>query len=271
MERVHPRAQLHSAQPSSECYRHPMAGQRRYGVGRVFRDNVWPKVSDPVDRIKAAYSRRRERGLDARYSPWASDVLFMRQDLERAVLKMLARNGFRHLEDVRILDVGCGTGGLLRTFVEYGAATENLVGVDLLKERVAEARRLSPQIDFRVANGARLPFEGDTVDLALAFTIFSSIPDPGLRKDVAAEILRVLRPGGGLLWYDFWINPVNPEVEALGLPEVRRLFGREPADARRVTLAPPISRFLAPRSLVACQLLAKIPFLRTHWLALVRS
>jgi ubiquinone/menaquinone biosynthesis C-methylase UbiE len=228
-------------------------------------------VSDPVDRIKRVYARRSELGLDARYSLWDRAILFRAQELERAVLAVLARHGFRPLEDVRVIDAGCGTGGLLRDFVEYGAKPENLVGVDVVAERVSEARRLAPHLDFRVANAAELPFDDSSFDLALAFTMFSSITNATLRDDVAAEILRVLRPGGAVLWYDFWTNPVNPDVEALGLPEVRRLFGREPVEARRVTLAPPITRLLAPHSLLACELLAKIPLLRTHWLALVRA
>ncbi len=100
--------------------------------------------------------------------------------------------------------------------------------------------------------------------------VFSSIPDSGLRRQRRREVVRVLRPGGALLWYDFWVNPVNRAVVALGTDEMRRLFGRGPADRRRVTLAPPISRRLARHSLLACELLAKIPPLRTHWLALIR-
>jgi ubiquinone/menaquinone biosynthesis C-methylase UbiE len=125
-------------------------------------------------------------------------------------------------------------------------------------------------MDIRVANAATLPFDDRTFDLALTFTMFSSIPDAALRLDVATEIRRVLRPRGAVLWYDFWTNPVNADVKALRLREIERLFGRKAAEARRVTLAPPISRRVAPHSLLACELLTAIPFLRTHWLAIVR-
>jgi SAM-dependent methyltransferase len=184
-------------------------------------------MTDPVDQIRQAYARRNEGGLDARYSIWDREALFQRHSLERDLLSMLDRSGFRPLDDVDILDV-------------------------------------------RVANGAALPFEDDCFDLALAFTMFSSIPDGSLRSEVAAEMVRVLRPGGAVLWYDFWTNPVNDDVTALGLPEIERLFGRAPVDARRVTLAPPISRRLARFSVLACELVAAIPVLRSHWLALVR-
>jgi len=223
-----------------------------------------------LDDIKRAYSRRSEAGDKERYSLWEQGPLFRFQELQRAILKLLDRQGFRPLEEVRILDVGCGNGGLLRDLVNYGANPANLSGIDLLEDRIASARRLSPHLDLRVVNAAELPFPDDSFDLALAFTVFSSIKDAEMREAVAAEIMRVLRKGGALLWYDFWTNPVNRDVEPLGLDEVQRLFGCEPVEARRETLAPPIARILASRSWLACQLLAKIPLLRTHWLALVR-
>jgi SAM-dependent methyltransferase len=228
-------------------------------------------MSDPVDRIKQAYARRAGLPSDDRYSIWDREALFRAQSLERSILGVLDRHELRPLGDLKILDVGCGTGHLLRDFVRYGGSPNNLVGVDLLAERVAEAERLAPEMEFRVANAAELPFPDGDFDLALAFTMFSSITDAALRAAVAADMLRVLRPGGSVLWYDFWINPVNADVEGLRLAELKRLFGREPAEARRVTLAPPISRRLAPRSYLACELVQLIPFLRTHWLALLRA
>jgi SAM-dependent methyltransferase len=207
---------------------------------------------------------------DPRYTLWDEAALFRYQERERAILRLLDRQGVSPLDEVRLLDVGCGAGGTLRDFLAYGARPENVAGVDVLEARVSRAKRLAPHLDYRVADAAALPFGNDAFDLALAFTLFSSITDPTTRTRIAAEILRVVRPGGGILWYDFWINPTNPNVEALGLREVGRLFGREPVEARRVTLAPPVARLLAPRSWLACQLLATLPLLRTHWLALVK-
>lgn len=208
--------------------------------------------------------------LEPRYSLWDAAALFRHQERERAILQLLDRQRFRPLSDVRVLDVGCGSGGTLRQFLAYGSDPANLAGIDLLEIRIERARHAAPHLDYRVADAAALPFPDDSFDLALAFTLFSWINDPALRKRVADEIVRVVRPGGGVLWYDFWINPRNRDVTALGLDEVRRLFAREPAEAHRVTLAPPIARVLASRWWLACQLLAKVPLLRTHWLALVR-
>jgi ubiquinone/menaquinone biosynthesis C-methylase UbiE len=217
-----------------------------------------------------ASSGLRSLDVDLRYTLWDDGALFRYHERERAILKLLGRRGFTPLDDVRVLDVGCGDGGTLRDFLDYGASPENLAGIDLADARIDRARRLAPHLDYRVADAAALPFEDQSFDLALAFTLFTSITSAAMRERVAAEIRRVLRPGGGVLWYDFWINPVNPDVNALGLDEVRRLFGGEPVEARRVSLAPPLARLLASRSWLACQLLAQVPLLRTHWLALAR-
>ena len=52
------------------------------------------------------------------------------------------RHGNRSLDEVEILEVGCGTGGELVRLLAMGASMANLYGVDLLPEsmRTAEAR-----------------------------------------------------------------------------------------------------------------------------------
>jgi SAM-dependent methyltransferase len=212
----------------------------------------------------------RSVGLQDRWSLWEPSYLYIQQERERAILRLLDRHGFRPLKDVRVLEIGCGSGSILGEFVRFGVRPQNAVGVDLNEEMIAEARQRLPQLDFHVANAAKMPFPGQTFDLVLAFTLFTSIPDPAERTAVASEVRRVLRPGGALLWYDFWINPLNRETRALGLAEIRRLFGGDPVEARRVTLAPPLARMFASRSWLACEILSRIPFFRTHWLAFVR-
>jgi len=208
--------------------------------------------------------------LEGRWSMWEPSYLYIQQDRERAILRLLGRQGFRPMTDTRVLEIGCGSGSVLGEFVRFGVSPSNAVGVDTNEERIAAARERFPQLDFRVANARKMPFPDRAFDLVLAFTVFTSIQDPAERDAVAQEVQRVLRPGGGLLWYDFWINPINPKTRALGISEIRRLFGRDPVEARRVTLAPPLARVFASRSRLACELLSQVPFFRTHWLALVR-
>jgi SAM-dependent methyltransferase len=186
------------------------------------------------------------------------------QERERALLYVLRAQGLLPLTDSRIIDIGCGTGGVLRDFLRYGAAPENLVGVDLIPERIEAAGQFAPNIDLRVADAADLPFADRTFDMALCFTVFSSIISAQTRELVAREMLRLLRPGGHVVWYDFWINPLNRDTRGLRLRDVARLFGSRPIEARRVTLAAPLARAVAPRWWVGSEVLNALP----EWLEL---
>lgn len=226
-------------------------------------------TTDEATRIRETYARHSFRWQEPQYRGWMPGNLFTAQERERVMLSLLRRHGSFPLTEKRILDVGCGAGKTLLTFLRYGAQPENLFGIDLLEHEIEAARRLAPHLHFEVADAQRLPFDDDTMDLIFAFTLFSSIQGPSIRTTVAKEMLRVLRPTGAVLVYDFWTTGgINPDNRPMRLKEIRRLFPDCEVQARRVTLAPPLARRLAPRFWLACELLARIPLLRTHWLAL---
>lgn len=91
-----------------------------------------------------------------------------------------------------IIDVGCGTGRLLRAAsVRWPEA--QLFGVDPAEQMVSEAIRLNPSATFKLAPAESLPFSDQTADLVLTSLSFHHWADQtkGLQ-----EIARVLRPGG---------------------------------------------------------------------------
>ena len=96
----------------------------------------------------------------------------------------------------RVLDVGCGTGDLLRLLAPL-VAPGNAVGIDLSETMVAEAQRRtgssSSNILFRVGNALDLPFESGSMDRVAATQVLLHIPDPWA---ALAEIYRVLTPEG---------------------------------------------------------------------------
>jgi ubiquinone/menaquinone biosynthesis C-methylase UbiE len=222
-------------------------------------------------RIAAAYARRDECIPPDRYSYFDPANLMMVQTRERRVLRLLARNGCQPLGGKRILEVGCGNGHWLRQFIQWGARPENLVGVDLLPARVAEAARLSPSaVDLRCASAAALDFPDGTFDVVLQSTVFTSILNPSLKQQIAREMVRVVKPAGIVLWYDFLFNNRrNPDVRAIGRAEIARLFPGCRVSLERITLAPPLARLVAPYSRTACLFLEMIPLLRTHYLGTI--
>lgn len=230
-----------------------------------------PTSEQETRRICEAYARRGEKGLHDRYSPLHPGALYLLQSRERTLLRMLRRSGYNDLSRLKVLDIGCGTGGELRRFVLYGADPANLIGVDLLQERVEQARYLNPNIRFLVQNAVELPFDSSTFDLVLLFTVLSSILERSVQQQVASEAWRVLRSGGAIMWYDFIWNPVNRDTRGVSLRQLRILFPEGEFHLRRHTLIPPIARRVAPISWTLCNLLEKVPSFRTHCLGLIRK
>src|SRR5438128_579479 len=100
----------------------------------------------------------------------------------------------------RAIEIGCGTGSVLRKLVDLGADPGCLVGVDILEERVRTARHLAPSIRFESTWPDELQFPDASFDVALTFTLFSSILSGRLAARLAQEIRRVLTPGGTILY-----------------------------------------------------------------------
>jgi ubiquinone/menaquinone biosynthesis C-methylase UbiE len=91
-----------------------------------------------------------------------------------------------------VLDVGCGTGRLLRAAASRWPKAR-LFGVDPAQQMVSEAQRLNSNASFSVASAESLPFADQVAAVALTSMSFHHWAD---QKQGIREIARVLRPGG---------------------------------------------------------------------------
>jgi len=218
----------------------------------------------------AAETERIRRIFEVRKEPGDGPLDLFRfcehQDRHRALLSFFRSIGLSSLSGARILDVGCGSGGHLRRLTDFGAEPENCFGVDLFAPGLLLARRQNPNISFVQASAAHLPFAADSFDFVMQFTVFTSVLDAEIRRAMAAEIHRVLRPAGHFIWYDFaYSNPRNPNVAGLGRRATAELLGEFRLRFQKITLAPPIGRRAVKISVGCYRALAAIPLLRTHY------
>jgi SAM-dependent methyltransferase len=229
-------------------------------------------TADEAGRIRQRYARRDASGKSHLYAWHRPDVLFTQYRLRAEVARALADAGHTALSDAQCLDVGCGTGGWLRTLIEWGVQPTRVHGVDLLADRIAQARALTPGADLRVNDDGTLPYEAGSMDLISANMVFSSILDPAERGRLAAQMARVARRDGLVLIYDFRIrHPRNPDTVGIGRREVARLFPGFRHSCRSLTLAPPLQRPVARISpLLAHALESILPVLRSHLLHVLR-
>jgi ubiquinone/menaquinone biosynthesis C-methylase UbiE len=193
------------------------------------------------------------------------------QEREGRLLAVLAERGYASLANARILEVGCGTGYWLRQFVNWGAQPENISGVDLLPERIDEARSFCPAgISLMHENATQLSAADGAFDLVLQSTVFTSILDPQMKQQIAREMIRVLSPKGFILWYDFHVdNPWNPDVRGVGKAELSRLFPGCQIRLQKLTLAPPLGRPVARISPSIYRALSQIKVICTHYLGTI--
>ena len=228
--------------------------------------------TNELQRLRNVYSGRIEANVISRYSLLRPGELFMAQDRERALLRLLRQSGVVDTADLQILEVGCGRAHRLLDWVRWGTPAVNLVGIDLMEALVRQARLNLPAARFAVASVDHLPFRDSSFDVVTQFTVFSSILDGELRGAAAREMWRILRPGGLVLWYDFrYPSPRNRDVRPVGRREISQLFPDAAIHIRSTTLAPPLSRSLAPLSINVCNLISLLPALRTHYAALLQK
>jgi len=156
--------------------------------------------------------------------------------LRRRFLSML-----RLRRGERVLEVGSGSGVVLRDLAAAVGDRGEVVGIDPSARAVAFARRLSRGrehrcIKVRVGDGMHLPFRTPRFDAALAVTVVLHVADP---ETLVREMVRVVRPGGrvGLQDQDFGTLAVtHPDRELTDriLDGVVHHIYEEPHSGRRL-------------------------------------
>jgi len=243
---------------------------RDSGHGSSPRDNGLNFEAEEA-RIRRAYARYDENHNEIAKRDHANrGNLNMERERDRELQRLLQSRRLIPIGNASALEVGCGTGSVLRRLVEMGADPHCLLGVDMLEQRISLARERNPGIRFETTRPDKLAFPDKQFDLVLAFTLFSSILDRGLAATLASEILRVLRPTGTVIWYDTrYPNPGNPDVTGISRSRLAELFPGCRLELRAITLLPPIARRVG-RWPAGYALLSSVGVLKSRYLGLIR-
>jgi ubiquinone/menaquinone biosynthesis C-methylase UbiE len=116
----------------------------------------------------------------------------------------------------RLLDIGCGTGAFLRE-VKRNYPRLRVAGLDLSAPYLAVARRRLAdwsRVALVEAAAEAMPFAAAQFDIVTCIYLFHELP-PAIRRAVAGEIGRVLKPGGTLLFVDSLQTGDEPDYDAL--------------------------------------------------------
>lgn len=213
---------------------------------------------DQVSRYRALYDESRGGGVEARKSGyrtmvedyydlvteiyehgWGESFHFAPRHRKESFEASIARH--QHFlasrlglaPGMRVLDVGCGVGGPMRSIARFSGA--NVVGVNISAHQVRKATSyverdgLSGLCELLEADFTRMPVEDDAFSAAYAFEATCHAPD---KTEVFSEIFRVLRPGAELGAYEWCLtdrfDPSNPEHQRIkrgieegdGLPDI---------------------------------------------------
>ncbi len=130
-------------------------------------------------------------------------------DMEMSVIE----DYFSEHKNASVLDIGCGCG---RTTVAFNQRGFNVTGVDISENMIREAKRLSPDIDYRIMDACKLEFDDSTFDFVFfSFNGIDEIFPYEKRIDVYKEVFRVLRPGGIFIFSchnSFWLNRSGRDI-----------------------------------------------------------
>jgi len=157
---------------------------------------------------------RRSKTYEDSWEPW-----FFFDRLHNAVLNLVENQ----VNPKNIVDVGCGTGRLLRKARERWPDAQ-LIGVDPAEGMVEKARFLMSSATFYVGMAESLPLPDASADFVFSTMSYHHWVD---QVEGVREITRILRPKGHLFLADIW--------PPMGLVKVIRHFqSNDPARVREV-------------------------------------
>ena len=150
------------------------------------------------ENIRRRYEKRNIPKFHHLYSPLQAAVYLGMQEKERTIIRWINRFGIEPNENIRVLEIGCGSGSNLLDLIRLGFHPENIVGNELLEERANIARnRLPAATKIILGDAADIDIPGGPFDIVLPSTVFTSILDAHFQRRLADKMWELTKVGGG--------------------------------------------------------------------------
>lgn len=201
-------------------------------------------MNNEIQAIRQRYTRRAQLPEASLYDPLNPSRYMLDQEKRQALIRWIHYAKLLPVQDKRLLEIGCGSGNNLSLLMSLGFQPENLVGNELIEEYAMKARHWLPiGTEILVGDASTLELADNSFDIVFQSTVFTSILDSNFQEKLAKRMWSLVKPGGGVLWYDFiFNNPKNPDVRGVTKRQIHQLFPDGNIKIWRVCLAPPISR-----------------------------
>ena len=178
----------------------------------------------------------------------------------------------KSLNDKKILEVGCAGGSIINLLIRLGAKEENINGIDIRKNRLNDCKKRFPNSEINYMDARKLNFDENYFDIITVFTFFSSLLNENYQNEVSKELIRVLKPKGLIVFYDLrYNNPFNPNVVGITKSRLNDIFKNKLVDYDLLTLIPPLARSLGTLNYLLYKTLSYIPFLKSHYFAIIQK
>lgn len=177
---------------------------------------------------------------------------------------------FKLIDNIKMLEIGAGTGGNIYFFKKLGLKWENIYANELLPDRFEILKTTFPNINLYEGDACEIEQDAkELFDIVFQSTVFTSILDTKFKELLAKKMWTLLKPSGIVLWYDFaFDNPSNKDVKGIKKKEIKSLF-KEAKSIKfyKTTLALPIGREIKK----SYPFVNIFPFLRTHLIAVIEK
>lgn len=141
----------------------------------------------------------------------ANDVIFLFRFLDLADMVPAIQEYRQQMLDLapitpgqRVLDVGCGIGHMALRFAESVGPSGQVFGIDKSEVFIREAHRRAQQrnlaVEFKVCDAQQIDLPDQSIDICWIERVLMYVERP---EQVIDEMVRVLKPGGRLIMFDF--------------------------------------------------------------------